>query len=191
MMPQDAPPPRPARLRRWLRNTLLVPVAVLLILIEDVLWAGALAILRALRQWRAVQAVHTALGRLPVQVVLPLFLVPEAASYAAGFYATFLLAQGHLAAAIGMIGVKCACKLVIVWIYTACEATLLRVAWFAWLHHQATRALAWAKQKIAPLRAYTRALLPRARLALRLGPGRAATRLRALRLVLARRFRGP
>ena len=58
-------------------------------------------------------------------------MVPEVFSHLAGFYVTLLLAQGHVVAATGMFAVKLLCTLLLVWIYTTCQNTLLAVPWFA------------------------------------------------------------
>lgn len=174
---------------RWLLDMLLVPVAVLLILLEDVLWAGALAVLRAARRHAWVLAAQDRLAALPAWVVLPLFVVPEALSHVAGFYVTFLLAQGHVTAAMSMLAAKLACKLMLVWIYTTCQATLMGVAWFARFHHWTSAWLAWAKAQVAPMQERFRALLARLRWRRQAAGLRLRSRLRAMRVWLARRLR--
>jgi len=145
---------------RFLLDALLIPLAVLIVLIEDVLWAGALRLLRGLNGLPAIRAAQARVGGWPACVALPLFLVPETLSHVAGAYATLLLAQGRLVTAVGVfILVKGACTLVLVWIYKACEATLLGVAWFVWLHHRALQARDWALAMVAPLRIQMRARL--------------------------------
>ncbi len=161
------------RVLRFLLDTLLVPIAVVIVLIEDVLWAGALALLRRVNDLPAVRALRVQLERLPAAIALPLFLVPESVSHIAGAYATVLLAQGRVKAAILVGGlVKGLCTLLLVWIYQCCEETLLRVAWFARLHHWALAARDWAKAKFAPLRARARAMLAPLGAALRAGLAR-------------------
>jgi len=176
------------RVLRWLLDTLLIPIAVLLILLEDVLWAGALAALRRLDDLPAVQFLRVRLERLPASIVLPLFLVPEALSHLAGFYVTVLLAQGHVGAALAMITVKLVCKLLLVWIYTTCEETLLGVPWFARFHHWTMRLLDWAKAQVGPLKARLRALLVRLRLLSATARPRLLSRLRAARIWVSRRW---
>lgn len=145
---------------RFLLDTLLIPVAVLIVVIEDVLWVGALALLRGMNDLAAVRAMRVHLERLPASVALPLFLVPETISHIAGAYATVLLAQGRLLAAIVVGGlVKGICTLLLVWIYQCCEETLMRVAWFARLHHWALAVRDWAFAQVGPMRARARAAL--------------------------------
>jgi len=148
------------RILRFLLDALLIPLAVLIVLIEDVLWAGALRLLRGLNGLPAIRAAQARVGRWPASVALPLFLVPETLSHVAGAYATLLLAQGRIVTAAAVFTlVKGVCTLALVWIYQACEQTLLRVAWFAWLHHHALLARDWALALIAPLGAQLRARL--------------------------------
>lgn len=176
------------RLLRWLLDALLIPVAVVLILAEDVLWAGALALLGRFRRLALVQTVQNGMARLPAFIVLPLFLVPEVFSHLAGFYVTLLLAQGHVVAATGMMAVKLLCTLLLVWIYTTCQNTLLAVPWFARFHHLTTAMLAWAKAQVAPMRARARALLARLKFRSAVAGLRLRSRLRAARIWLARRW---
>jgi hypothetical protein len=158
------------RIVGWLLDTVLVPLAVLIVLFEDVLWAGALALLRHVGTLGPVRAAHDWLGHLPASAALPLFLVPETISHLAGAYAAILLARGDVfAATLMVVVVKGVSTLVVVWIYQACAETLLRVAWFVRLHGMALRIRDWAKAQVAPLRARARAFLAflRARLRLR------------------------
>jgi hypothetical protein len=178
------------RIIGWLLDTLLIPLAVLIVLFEDVLWAGALALVRRIDALGPVRALHARLGALPASVALPLFLVPETISHLAGAYATVLLAQVHVVGATLMVvGVKGVSTLVVVWIYQACADTLLRVAWFAWLHGQALRIRDWAKAQVAPLRARARAWLAAVRVRLRVRSSAfgfyARLRLRAIRVRLS------
>lgn len=148
------------RYLQLLLDTLLIPIAVLIVVIEDVLWVGALALLRGMNDMAAVRAMRVHLERLPASVALPLFLVPEAISHIAGAYATVLLAQGRILAAIIVGGlVKGVCTLLLVWIYQCCEETLMRVAWFARLHHWALAVRDWAFAQVGPMRARVRAAL--------------------------------
>jgi hypothetical protein len=174
---------------RWLLDVLLIPVAVLLILLEDVLWAGALAVLRALRRHTLVQAAQARLAALPAWVVLPMFVVPEALSHVAGFYVTILLAQGHVAAAMTMIAGKLVCKLMLVWIYTTCQDTLMGVAWFARFHHWTSAWLAWARERIGPVKERLRAAFARLRWRSSTAGLRLRSRLSAARVWVVRRLR--
>lgn len=163
-------------------DVLLLPVALLLVLIEDVLWRAARAILRRVAALPPVRRARGWLAGLPAAAVLPLFLVPEAISHLAGFAATVLLAQGHVWAAVLLaVLVKGGATLLVVWIYESVSATLLAVGWFARLHAAVLAARGWALGKVAPMR---QAVLNRLRRSTPLGVAM-RRRVRLLRPVLA------
>lgn len=168
------------RLLRRLLNILLLPLALLMVVLEDVVWAGALAVLRGLRRAAPVRALEARLRTLSGYAALPLFLVPEAVGFAGKLWAIALLAGGHPLAALQVyVLIRLACTLIAVFIYQACEAALLQVAWFAravgWVH----AARDWAVGLLRPALATRRALLGR-------GRGRLTLRWLAIR----RRLRG-
>jgi hypothetical protein len=134
-------------------DLLLLPPALLLVLVEHVLWAGSRAILRGIAGLGPVRAAQHGLRLLPPYAAVPLFLVPELCSHGAGIWATVLLARGHVVTAT-LIAVlfKGAATLVLVWIYQACEPALLRVAWFARLHNAVLAARRWVLDQVMPLR---------------------------------------
>lgn len=166
---------------RWMRrlmNVLLLPLAVLMVVLEDVVWAGVVALLRALHRAPPVAALEVALGRLSGPAALPLFLVPEAVGFAGKLWALALLAKGHpLAALEAYVGIRLVCTVIAVFIYRACEAALLRIGWFAravgWVH----AARDWAMGLVRPA-------LDGVRRWLRRGRGRLALRLFALKRYL-------
>ncbi len=80
-------------------DLLLLPPALLLVLVEHVLWAGSRAILRGIAGLAPVRAAQRGLGLLPPYAAVPLFLVPELCSHGAGIWATVLLARGHVVTA--------------------------------------------------------------------------------------------
>jgi hypothetical protein len=137
---------------RVLDLLLLLP-ALLLVVLEHVLWAGSRATLRGIAGLGMVRAAHLWLGLLPPYAAVPLFLVPDLCSHAAGVWATVLLARGHIVAAtVIAVLFKGIATLVLVWIYQACEPALLRVAWFARLHGRVLAARRWVLDKVRPLR---------------------------------------
>lgn len=143
----------PQRLLVWLLDVVLLVPALLLVLGEHVLWQGSRAVLRALAGLPLVKALHLWLGLLPPSLALPLFLIPEVFSHASEFGTAFLLAKGHVAAATLLVVLgKGVATLFLVWIYQACEPALLRVRWFARVHHAVLRARAALLAKFAPVR---------------------------------------
>jgi hypothetical protein len=162
-------------------DVLLLPLALLVILIEDVLWRAARAALRRAEALSPVRRARRWVAGLPA-AVLPLFLVPEAISHLAGLAATVLLAQGHVRAAVLLaVVVKGGATLVEVWIFEAASATLLAVGWFARLYAAVLAVRGWALGKVAPMR---QAVLNRLRRPTPLGAA-IRRRIRLLRPVLA------
>lgn len=152
------------RLLRRLPDLVLLPLAILVVVLEDVVWAGAVAVLRALRRAAPIRALDAWLQRLPGYAALPLFLVPEAVGFAGKLWAIALLARGHAMAALeAYVLIRLVSSLIAVFIYQACTAALLRIAWFAravaWVH----AARDWAVGLVRPLLARARALLARGR----------------------------
>ena len=185
-----------ARLRDWL----LFPFALVVVLLEALYFAVARLVLGAVRgvpgMERWMERAKRFIGACPPAVVLPMFLVPEAISHAAGFLATLLLARGDVVPAVLLaVVVKGGATLATVWIYQAAAPTLLGVAWFARLHGWVMATRQWTLDQIAPARLFLRRLW---HIWLH-SPGsltyRAMLRFRTLRariaLWLARRIRNP
>ena len=153
------------RPKRWpgraLDLLLFVP-ALLFVVSEHVLWAGSRALLRTIAGLSAVRAAHLWLGLLPPYAALPVFLVPDLFSHASELWAGVLLARGHMVAATVLVVLgKGLATVVLVWIYQACEPALLRVAWFARLHHAVLRLRERVLDRVRPARAWLVAVLPR------------------------------
>jgi hypothetical protein len=131
--------------QRRLRDGLLLPFAVLLLIGDYVLRKGS----RILRHSPLVRALEAGLGRLPPWAILPLFLIPEAMSHFGGFYAAYLLAHKHLlAATIALILVKGVGLVIALWIYQACRPALMTIGWFAWAHGKVEAARRWTVKRI-------------------------------------------
>jgi hypothetical protein len=182
-------------LARRLRDALLLPLALILVSIDWGVRGGA----RLLRRWRPVRRLESLLAGWPPWAILPLFLIPEGMSHAAGFYAAYLLAHGKVLAATAIaVFVKGIGLLLALWIYQACRPALMTIRWFAWAHGKVEAMRQWALDKIGPV--WSRAW----RLLRRLALGRAAVdaesgivepgtahagrRLAAIRALLRRRF---
>ena len=146
-------------LRRVL-DALLLPLALVLVVLEEVLWAGLLAMLRWLADLPPLIRLAAWLGRLPGQAALPLFLVPEAVGKLGELWATALLLQGRIAAAVWVyVGVRVVALTVAVFIYKACQPALLSVRWFAAMVDWIRRAGLWARARWAPLATWARGVL--------------------------------
>jgi len=166
---------------RGLDLLLLLP-ALLVVVLEHVLWAGSRKILLAAAGLGPVRSAHRWLGLLPPYGALPLFLVPDLLSHAAGMWAAVLLAQGHIVSAtLVAVLFKGVATVVLVWIYQACEPALLRVAWFARLHRCVLAARLWVLERTRPMR---EAALRRLQASVA-GTGRLRRRFQRLRMRLA------
>jgi len=178
-----------SRLRRLLgtlRDAALLPLALLIVVAEDVLWRGLRALLDRLSRLAAVQAVRGQLARLPGWAALPLFLIPEAAGRAGEVWAAVLLVHRHTAAAaLVYLFVRVLAAMIAVFIWHACQPALMRLAWFARLVTLTLWVRDWALARTAPLRAGARRLLRRI---VRGRDGGLGARVGRLRARLARRI---
>ena len=153
-----------------LRDLVLLPAAIVVVVLEDVIWAGLWALIRLLAALPPIRRLETWLGTLPGWAALPLFLIPEILGRVGELWAIALLVNGHLpAAAIVYLGVRLAATLIAVFVYHACEAALMRYRWFAAMVAWVKRVRDWAVQLIAPWRRNIRAALrsTRSRLTIR------------------------
>jgi hypothetical protein len=171
------------RRTHWLLNLVLLPVAILVVLVEDVVWAGARAALRAADGLAPVRRARAWLTTLSGYAALPLFLVPELLGRVGEIWAVALLVEGHVVSGVTVYAlVRLVATLVAVFIYQTCERALLQIGWFAHAVGWVRSARNWAVGIIRPAMA-------RARLALRIGRSRSSTRLAAMHRVLQQRLR--
>ena len=167
---------------RHLLNALLLPAALVVVVIEDVIWAGAKAVLRRVALLRVVQRLQTEMGRLPGWAALPLFAIPEGIAKVGEVWAVTLLVRGFAASFIVVYALlRLLSTLVAVFVYVACEVALLRIAWFAALVRWVLAVRSWALARLQPLRTRLRATVGHTR-------GAAARRFLALRRWLERRI---
>ena len=139
--------------RRRLIDALLLPFALVVVLAEDVVWAGSQAVLRRLSRLSAVQKTEVWLGGLSGYVALPLFLVPELIGRIGELWSIALFVRGHaMSGVIVYASVRLVAALLAVFVYHACEAALLRIRWFAAVVDWAGRVRDWALAKLYPLR---------------------------------------
>ena len=139
--------------RRRLLDALLLPFALVVVVAEDVVWAGSQAVLRRLARLSAVRATEAWLGGLSGYVALPLFLVPELIGRIGEVWSIALFVRGHAVSGVIVYGsVRLVATLLAVFVYHACEAALLRIRWFAVIVDWAGRVRDWAMAKLSPLR---------------------------------------
>ncbi|MDX5932919.1 hypothetical protein [Acidiphilium acidophilum] len=155
----DLPPSainKPSAARRWRRmaeNALLLPVALVLEVLDRVIWDGAKALLNLISRLTLVARLRRFLQTLPPIIVVFLFLIPEAIDHLSGLWATVLFVKGHwFAATIVAVFIKGFAILLALWIYQACEANLLSVAWFRTAHDTVIRTRDWVLERTRPIR---------------------------------------
>lgn len=168
-----------------LRDLVLLPIALVVVVLEDVIWEGLRALLRGLDRLAWVRRADAWLRALPGWAALPIFLLLEVAGRVAEVWAFVLLAAGNVAGAVTVyLLVRIVGTLAAVFVYRACEAALLRYRWFAWVIDRIHWVRHWAVDALQPWRARLRALIGQAR-------SRLAMRFIAMRRRLAvHRFRG-
>ena len=189
MTPGDVPQRRPVHkiILTGVLDVLLLPLAIGVVLIDDVFWNAAQRLLRRMERLGMLRRARGWVRSLPAVAVLPLFLLPEATSHAAGFLGAFLLTKGQVTTAIILLVlVKGLATLAVVWIYQAASATLLAIPWFALLHDAIGWVRKWSLSQVEPLR---NALRDRAQRTSRIGSV-VRRRFLALRGRLATMFGG-
>jgi hypothetical protein len=160
-----------------------MPLAVVVVLGEYVLWRGARAVLRRIAQATWIERLRRSLARLPPVAAVALFLVPDTLSHLGFFVSAWLawIGQDRLGVACYVV-TKAVATLIAVWIYQACEPALLRVRWFAAAHGWLTALRLRATERLRGwLRSCKRILFRR----WRLGRARAGLRFAAWRRRLA------
>ena len=139
-------------LRNRLRDLILLPIALVVIVFEDLIWAGALAVLRWVLAWPPVRRLAARMALLPPWAALLAFAVPEIISRLFELWFFVLLARGDMAAAaVVFVAGRLIGTLVAVFVYHSCEAALMRIGWFAWMIRTALAIRDWARSIVAPM----------------------------------------
>lgn len=175
-------PPSPSlpRWQRRLQDLLLLPLALLFIVFEDILWRGAKMLLAGISALPAVGSLRGWLGLLPGYAALPLFLVPELGGRVGELWVAVLLYHKRVVAAVLVYAlVRLIATLVAVFIWQACAPALLKLRWFARMVGWVEAARDWALARTAYLRTM-------ARLAGFRAEGQLAQRFRMLRRLILR-----
>jgi hypothetical protein len=161
--------------RRRAVDLALLPIALVVVVLEDVVWAGLRALLGTVAHLGPLRRLEAQIAALPGWAALPLFLIPEGVGKLGEFWALALLVHGQAwAAGAVYVGVRLVATLMAVFVYRACERTLLGYRWFAALMGVVEHVRHWAGRVTGELRLILRGMAGRART-------RAALRLLALR----------
>ena len=109
--------------------------ALLAVLAVDVAWPSVRALGQRVASWPLLARLHHTIGRLPVAVALPLFLVPEACSRSGWVVSAWLVLHGEPWRALAIyVATKLIAGTLALWICSACLPVLLRVRAFAAVH---------------------------------------------------------
>lgn len=162
-------------------DVLLFPVALLVVLLEDVLWVAARNLLRTISDLWLFRQLRRGLGWLPGWAALPCFAIPELLGRVGEIWAFSLLLHHRLVAGVlAYIAVRSVATLIVLFIFQACEPALMGLRWFAWSIGRLQAARDWARARLAPVMGRLRASIGGSR-------GRLGTRFLALRRRLQRR----
>ena len=173
-------PDRHRHKRRWY-DLLLFPLALVIVVVEDVCWAAAKSALRWARARLPLHRLEVILHHLPGWAALPLFVIPEALGKLGELWALALIARGHfIGGVIAYCVVRIIATLIVVFIYHACEPALLQIRWFAAVIAWLRRLREWVMRAVRPQMERLRIWASHRRGGLR-------TRLRAVRVWLRRR----
>ncbi|HXP95130.1 MAG TPA: hypothetical protein VN809_00360 [Telmatospirillum sp.] len=135
----------------------LVVVAVLVFLVEEVLWDGLAWTTAALGRWAPVARVEASIRRLPPYLAILLFVVPWMIILPVKLAALWLLATGHAVSGVllfaggEVFGVGFLAR-----IYVLCRPALATLSWFlrvegwmkaasAWAHDHLNRIALWRR----------------------------------------------
>ncbi len=170
--------------RRAILDAVLLPAALVVVVLEDIVWAGLKVVLRQISGLPPLKRLEARLGRLGGWAALPLFLVPELIGRVGEVWAVALFVGGHVASGVAVyLLVRLVSTLIAVFVYHACEAALLQLRWFAAMVGWLARVRDWARLLTAVLRARLRQRMQGLR-------SRAARRFAAFRRIYAvNRFR--
>ncbi|OAN51353.1 hypothetical protein A6A04_16385 [Paramagnetospirillum marisnigri] len=143
------PPAAPRSLPRRLLSLLLVPLAVVIMLVEEYLWAGLKAIMARLGRLPLVARLEARIQALSPWGAAVVFVIPGVLMLPFKLVALWAMAQGQVLLGIGvLLAAKLTGTALFARLYTLCKPTLMTVGWFVRLHDAVNRAKAWAHAKL-------------------------------------------
>ncbi|HLN22566.1 MAG TPA: hypothetical protein VK558_01130 [Patescibacteria group bacterium] len=123
----------------------LVILGALIVLLEEVLWAGLGRLMARLAHLPQVARVEAAIGRLPPYPAMALFLLPVAVIVPVKLGAVWLITQGRVGQGVLLIlAAKLSGMAILARLYALCRPSLCRLNWFARLEAMLLRWNAWA-----------------------------------------------
>jgi len=164
----------------------LVVLGALVVLLEEVLWAGLGRLMAWLAHLPLVARAEAAIGRLEPYPAMALFLLPVAIVLPLKIGAVWLMTHGRLGLGILLIlAAKLTGMAILARLYALCRPSLCRLDWFARLEAMLLRWNAWAHALMDSLplwrqtKARVHAAVAAVRAALTGSPGWLARRMRA------------
>jgi hypothetical protein len=135
-------------LRHRLRDLLTPPliiVGALVVLFEEVLWAGLGRLMARLAHLPVVARLEAAIGRLQPYAAMALFLLPFAVILPVKLVAVWLMTNGRIGEGFLLIvAAKLTGMAVLARLYALCRPALCRLNWFSRLEAMLLRWTAWA-----------------------------------------------
>jgi hypothetical protein len=130
-------------------NAPLVGVAVLVFLVEEVLWDCLAWLTQALGRWAPVARIEAAIRRLPPYLAILLFALPWLIILPVKLMALLLLATGHaLSGVLLFVGGELFGVGFLARIYVLCHPALATLPWFLVAEGWAKASSAWAHERL-------------------------------------------
>lgn len=173
----------PRRIIKRLLTPPLLVLAVLLVLVEEYLWAWLTAAMAHLGRLPVVRDLEARIGRLPPYWAAAAFVMPAAIMLPFKLAAVWAMASGHLLLGLSvLLAAKLTGTALLARLYVLCEPALMTIGWIAALVAWVRRCKAWAHARLEnwPAWRLVRRLMGRARRSLR-EAGVVARRWRSIR----------
>jgi hypothetical protein len=135
-----------------IKKFLLSPLAalgVMLMLLEEYLWAGFVQLGQWVGRLPAIRSVEDQIRHLPPNMAALVLFVPVLCVLPIKILAVWIMSTGRWGMGIGvLIGAKLTGTAVIARIYTLCEPSLSTLPWFVKLREMVYRAKTWAHRRL-------------------------------------------
>jgi hypothetical protein len=134
---------------RRILSQLLAPLAVLLMLAEEYLWAGLKALMARLGRLAPVARVEARIAALSPFGAAVAFVIPGLLMLPFKLAALGLMAKGHaVPGVLVLLAAKLTGTALFARLYALCKPALMSVEWFVRLHDGITAAKAWAHARL-------------------------------------------
>jgi hypothetical protein len=171
----------------------LVFLAALILLFEEWLWDGLVALFQRLARLPAVARAETAIAALPPYPAMALFLLPAVALFPVKLAALWLIATGKAVLGIAVIiAAKVVGTALVARLFTLCRPSLLSLDWFRRLHDwfQGWKHRILDRVRAMPAWQAAKSLTTRLKTVLRSRKSWLMTRFRAAMRLRRRRYNG-